>query len=364
MSNTTELQTVSATVGAGILPPPPPAPFTVASSPPNVITQAPLLPHVAVPVPQTATGAANPFASSMENPWSPTQTPPKRTGPGRLRRAVSWLMVLGLLAGAGYAGVRYGPELVALATVDDSIDETSAPLAFPDVFPVPIRSATFTVERADPVHGRQFYDVSTDFETNISRIVVDRGDAPHLEILTVFDQAVIRRIDQPTWYRIDRGVFPLDAGSGRIRWVRTIDELVPPSLRQALTIDRSTESSVGTTATRRLRISIDSAALIQATTIVVPTAPADGTPAPPPPPPAVTLPPGVVLPTGTDPVGDLRIEIWVDSAGIVRKAILPLALGGETITVTSFSADPWLPPFPSEEMIQPLTAGALFDLGL
>jgi hypothetical protein len=364
MSNTAELQRVTTTVGAGNFPPPPPVAPSAAPVPPNVIDQTPLLPTVAPPVPRPATAPASPFASSMDNPWSTAPTPPKRTGPGRIRRAFSWLVVLGLLGGAGYAGVRWGPDLVALATGDDTIDEPAAPLAFPDVVPVPIRSATFTVERVDPVRGRQITDVSTDFETGISRLVLDRGDAPDIEILTVFDQAVVRRIDQPTWYRLDRGALPADAESGRLRWVRTIDELIPPALRPTVTIDRATESTVDTTMTRRLLMTVDPSTLVQVTTPVVPTAPADGSPAPPPAPPAVTLPPGVALQIGTDPIETLRIEAWVDSTGVVRKSIMPAALGGETITVTSVSADAWLPPFPTDEMVMPLTAAVLLELGL
>ena len=58
------------------------------------------------------------------------------------------------------------------------------------------------------------------------------------------------------------------------------------------------------------------------------------------------------------------MEIWVDDSGIVRKSVLPAELGGETITVTSVSPDAWEPAFPTPDAVQPLTAQALFRLGI
>ena len=54
----------------------------------------------------------------------------------------------------------------------------------------------------------------------------------------------------------------------------------------------------------------------------------------------------------------------MDDTGIVRKSIMPPQLGGETITVTSVSADPFQPIFPTPDAVSPLTAEVLFRLGL
>jgi hypothetical protein len=120
---------------------------------------------------------------------------------------------------------------------------------------------------------------------------------------------------------------------------------------------------VGTLPARRLLLSIDPSTLAPVAPAVALAAPTDGT-VPDRPPAPTQLPPGVALRAGTDPVESLRAEVWVDEAGIVRKSITPPALGGETITITSLSGDPWQPPFPAEETIQPMTAGTLFELGL
>jgi hypothetical protein len=327
-----------------------------------------MLPQVAAAVPRPATApTANPFAS-MTDQWSPAPTPqrpPARKGRGR--RGVTWLLVLAVIAGVAYAGFTYGSELMELATGDDSIDEPSAPLVFPTATatPIAIRTATFTVERQDSLRGPQRYEVTSDFDRGLSRVVIDRGDAPDLEVLTVFDQAVIRRVDEPTWYRLDRGNFPVDSEFGQARWIRTLDQLVPPSIRGSVTIDRATDSTVGAIATRRLLMSVDPATIVQATTPTVPAAPVDpSAEAVAPAPVAPVLPAGVTLQVGTDPVEALVIEAWIDDTGIVRKSIMPAELGGETITIMSLSPDEWQPVFPTEDMVQPLTASALFNLGL
>ncbi len=199
-----------------------------------------------------------------------------------------------------------------LATGDDATDEPAAPAAFPTaaIAPTPIRTATFTVERPDALRGPQKYEVTSDFENGISRVVIDRGDAPDVEVLTLFDQAVIRRVDQPNWYRLDRGAFPVGLESGRIRWIRTIDELIPPLLRGATTISEATESTVGTEPARRLVLTIDPAAITQASA----TAP--------------VLPPGITLEPGTAGVGavggggvggQLRNRPQVGDAGRTRR---------------------------------------------
>ena len=327
-----------------------------------------MLPQVVAAVPRPATApTSNPFASMSEQ-WSPhptPQRPPARKGRGR--RGVTWLLVLAVIGAATYAGFTYGSQLMELATGDDSIDEPAAPTVFPTATatPIPVRTATFTVERQDSLRGPERYEVTSDFDRAISRVVIDRGDAPDLEVLTVFDQAVIRRVDEPTWYRLDRGDFPIDSELGQARWIRTLDQLIPPSIRGSVTIDRATESTVGTVATRRLLMSVDPATIVQATQPAVAAAAVDpGAEAVAPPPATPVLPAGVTLQVGTDPVESLVIEAWIDDTGIVRKSIMPPELGGETITITTLSPDEWQPVFPTEDMVQPLTASALFNLGL
>ncbi|MGA7758994.1 MAG: hypothetical protein WBL31_04915 [Ilumatobacteraceae bacterium] len=370
MPNTTELHAVPAGASAesGFPPPPPPPPARPVPTPPNQVDQAPMLPQVAAAVPRPATApTANPFATMSEQ-WSPNPTPqrpPARKGRGR--RGVTWLLVLAVIGGATYAGFTYGSQLMELATGDDSIDEPAAPTVFPTATatPIPVRTATFTVERQDSMRGPQRYEVTSDFDRAISRVVIDRGDAPDLEVLTVFDQAVIRRVDEPTWYRLDRGNFPVDSEFGQARWIRTLDQLIPPSIRGSVTIDRATESTVGTAATHRLLMSVDPATIVQAAQPAAAAAPVDpGAEAIAPPPATPVLPAGVTLQVGTDPVESLVIEAWIDDTGIVRKSIMPPELGGETITITSLSPDEWQPVFPTEDMVQPLTASALFNLGL
>ncbi len=379
MQNTTELHAVPAGARADSgfpppPPPPPPAPAQAVPTPPNQVNQAPMLPQVVAAVPRPATAPpANPFATMSEQ-WSPKPTPqrpPARKGRGR--RGVTWLIVLAVIGGLTYAGFTYGSQLMELATGDDSVDEPAAPAVFPTATatPIPVRTATFTVERQDSLRGPERYEVTSDFDRAISRVVIDRGDAPDLEVLTVFDQAVIRRVDEPTWYRLDRGNFPVDSDLGQARWIRTLDQLIPPSIRGSVTIDRATESTVGTVATRRLLMSVDPAAVVAATAPTVPPAPVEagldtgvgveaGAAAPATP----VLPAGVTLQVGTDPVESLVIEAWIDATGVVRKSIMPAELGGETITITSLSPDEWQPVFPTEDMVQPLTASALFNLGL
>lgn len=347
MSNTTELSTLATEPGG--FPPPPPAPGVApVVAPPNQISQAPMLPYVAPPVPRPATApAANPFASSMNQQWAPTPGPVRQPRSGKARRFFSWLLVLAIIGGVTYVGFTYGSDLMELATGDEGTNEPPAPATYPTaaLAPAPIRTATFTVERPDALRGPQKYEVTSDFESGISRVVIDRGEAPDVEVLTLWDQAVIRRVDQPNWYRLDRGAFPIGSESGRIRWIRTIDELIPPLLRGATTITEATESTVGTESARRLVVTINPAAITQASA----TAP--------------VLPPGITLEPGPAGVDELTVEVWVDNAGIVRKSVMPVELGGETITVASMSPDAWQPVFPTEDMIAPMTASALFNLG-
>lgn len=362
MQNTTELEVVS--VGGGGFPPPPPvAPSAAPPAPPNQISQAPMLPQVSVPVPRPATApSANPFASSLNEPWSPRPAPSKKAGKGSARRAFSWFLILAVIAGLTYVGVTYGSELMELAKGDEAVDEPAAPLAFPTAVaaPMPVRTATFTVERPDGFNGPQRYEVTTDFDSGVSRVLIDRDGAPDLEVMSVFDGAMIRRVDQPIWYQLDRGVFPVDSEFGRIRWIRTLDELLSPEIRQGATIDRASESTVGTDAVRHLVVSLDPAVLARIANPAPGVPGPDGTAAPAPP----GLPAGLTWLPGTDGAEALKIELWIDGSGTVRKSIFPAALGGETITVTSVSSEPWQPLFPTSDVISPLTAAALFDLSI
>ena len=327
---------------------------------PGQISQAaPMLPAVTAQVPRPATADATPFTMAMfESPV--TSRTGRSTRSGGFRRGVIWLIVLAVLGGLAYAGVTYGPDVVERFTGADAMDGPSAPL----VYPVPtapamaVRTATFTVSEPDPFGGTQNYEVTADFESGVSRVVVPRADTPDLEILTLWDQAFIRRIDEPTWYTLPRGEFPIDFPLGRARWIRTLDELLPPAFRQITTIDDANESSVGTDPARRLVVSIDSALLLQTQTAAS-TPTADGSP-----PPAAPLPTGITVQPGLDGVDSFTMEIWVDDAGIVRKSVLPVELGGETITVTSVSPDAWELLFPTPDAVQPLTAQALFRLGI
>jgi hypothetical protein len=76
------------------------------------------------------------------------------------------------------------------------------------------------------------------------------------------------------------------------------------------------------------------------------------------------LPPGIIVQPGMDGIESLSMEIWVDDTGLVRKSVMPAALGGETIEVTSVSPDAFEPAFPTPDSVQPLTAQILFRLGL
>lgn len=273
---------------------------------------------------------------------------------------MSWLFLVAVLGGLGYAGVMYGPDLVERVQGSAEDNGPSAPLVFPTATtaPTPVRTATFVVSQPDPVDGIVSYEVTADFESGVAQVVIPRTDAPGLEILSVWDQAFIRRVDDAVWYSLPRGDFPVDFSMGRSRWVRTLDELVPPAIRQFTTIDEATDSAVDTLPAHRLVVSADPVRLVQAQTAAT-TPTADGS-APPPAP----LPPGITVQPGLDGVEGLTMEIWIDDAGIVRKSVMPAQLGGETITVTSVSADPWEPLFPTPDTVQPLTAQALFRLGI
>ena len=293
---------------------------------------------------------------------------PSRRG-GGLRRQLKWLSVLAIVGGITYAGFTYGPGLVERANGTDENNGPTAPLVYPipTATPAAVRTATFTVSELDSFGGTQTYEVTADFESGITHVVIPRTDIPDLEILTLWEQTLVRRIDEPTWYSLPRGDFPVDFSLGRSRWVRTLDELVPPDFRQFTSIDEANESSIETAPARRLVVSADPQRLMQAQTAAA-TPTDDGSPAPAPPlPPGITVQPDITTTEGTegtDGTDTLSMEIWVDDTGLVRKSVMPPQLGGETITVTSVSPDAFQPVFPTPESVQPLTAQVLFRLGL
>ncbi len=319
-----------------------------------------MLPTVTPAVPRPANADASPLTAAMFATMNPEPARKPSRGGGGIRRAMSWLFLLAVLGGLAFAGVMYGPELVERATGSDENNGPSAPLVYPmpTAPPTAVRSASFTVSELDGFGGTQTYDVTADFESGVTHVVIPRADTPDLEILTLWDQTFMRRVDEPTWYTLPRGDFPIDFSLGRSRWVRTLDEMVPLAFRQFTTIIEANESSVETTPTRRLVVSADPARLIQAQTAAA-TPTADGSP-----PPAPPLPPGIMVQPGIDGIESLTMEIWVDDNGLVRKSVMPAELGGETITVTSASPEPFEPVFPTPDGVEPLTAQALFRLGL
>lgn len=350
---------------------------------PQHVRVAPRLPPaVAMPSPAPVT-LTIPSAIPME-PSSPVQRPGRR--PGGFRRFLSWTLVLGMLGGLTYAGIVYGPELVARATGEEVIDEPSLALVYPTptLAPVTVRTATYRVERRTEAGTLEQYTVTTDFESGVARVTIDDGEQADLEVLSVFGNSLIRRVDESTWWSLPRGDFPIDASMGRARWVRTLDEVLPPAIRSSTTIERATRSSIANEPTTRLLVTVEPRHFVpppeaplpppsdqpaDATDAAVappapaPPAPAPAQPAPAQPaPPVAVVPPGMTLLPGTDLTVPLEIELWVDGAGLVRKIVLPAELGGETITVTSVSPDAFEPLFPELEMIQPLSADALYRL--
>jgi hypothetical protein len=360
---------------------------------PSPVADTPLLPHVpaAVPLPPSAPTmpAANLFMTAMNPPpgFANHAAPLKKS---RFKRFVGIVLMLGLVGGAVAGGMVYGSDLMELAKGEAGQSEPAAPLSFPiATMPLPqMRTASFVVENDGAAPGARLYDVTIDFDTGVAQVIIDRGDEPALEVLTIFDDAIIRRVDEPTWYRLDRGVFPVDTDQGRERWVRTLDELIPAAMRSATTITDSTESVLDNETMRRLVVSIDPTALTRtpppvaagappaADVAPVEAAPAEPipgeapiAPAPPVDVPAVELPPEAVpawltLASGADPTTPVSLQMWIDRSGVVRKIVSPPELGGETIFVVWTSPEPWLPAFPGAELVQPLTASALFSLGL
>ncbi len=344
--------------------PPPTVTMPAAAAPAT-----PQLPRIipATPSAGSAAAAASPFAFSAASMMpSPSGAQRKQQAKGGgTRRFVSRVVMLAILGGIVFAGVKYGPELMDRAQGDSTNSEPEAPLAFPAVTPgqAPVRTADLVVERPTQDGSTIRYEVTNDFETGVSRMLIDRATMPDIEVLAVFDQANLHLVDQPHWWSTPRGEFPFIGGPERERWVRTIDDYLPADLRPFVTIDESTESVLGTETMRHLVVSIDSVAVATnraantvdpATGLEVPPAAAA---------PGEFVPPSVVAST-PEAVAPVRVELWVDANGIIRKLIEPAELGGGTLTVVSVSDEAFNPTFPAAEAVVPLTASYLVDFAL
>jgi hypothetical protein len=378
---------------------PPPANDAVAAAPSPVLLSGPAavlsldpslmpLPHslpalpavAATPIQNTAAaalGAAGKSPLSLDGfDFSTPQT--SRTKPGQqggLKRTISRLVLLGILGAGGYFGYTKGPALYdqyIRKTADSAAGEADAPQTFPTapVVPLQIRTAEFTLAGLNGSPDTE-YSVTIDFETNVSRVVVTRDQGPNLEVLTFGDAAVVRQAGATQWYQVQRGAFPLDDRLERADWVRTLDELLPLQSRSGVVIDRATESEIAGIPARHLQLSIDPA-LLPMPEIPLPTIdPATGLPV------AESLAVTPAAPLGVDglPVvpanpataaaaAPVQIEIWVDANGLVRQITGAPQLGAEKITVVSTTDQAYVPPFPPQEQVLPLTASVLVELGM
>lgn len=340
---------------------PPPISNTRTADPSDGVGPLPRLPDVVLATPAPAGGS---FAAATL-PTVRVGGSTRRRTKGGVRRFVRWTVVLGSLGGLAYGGIVYGPELIARAR-GTYIDEPTVALAFPtpSLTPAVVRTATYNVEHYTEAGALEEFTVTADFESGISLVTVDSSGGIGMEVLSVLDDSFIRRDNEPLWWSLPRGTFPVDPWQEKSRWVRTLDEVIPADLRATATIKRATESSVGDVPTTRLLVSVDPQRLapppppppVAASSVAEVDAP------PPPLLPPVPLPPGMRLRPEADLDAFIDIELWVDESGLVRKLILPEELGGETITITSASADPFTPVYPAADEVRPMSADALFNL--
>ena len=353
-----------------------PATDPVPSAMPSIISRpaAVLTPdHVVLPVDHGALRLPDVVATPSTNPTTAVLSsapdigeparpvaPAKRTN-RRVGRAVVALAVLG---GLGYVGATYGPGLYDDYVTDSGTDEPAAPMSFPRVRAggADVRTATFVLDGfatgSDAVDTIT-YTITVDFETNVSRVIVDRESAPDLEVLTFSDDALVRRIDSEVWFQLDRGSFPFDEQLRRTDWVRVVDDLLPVDQRAGVVIDESTDAEIGGVPTRHLTVTLDPSALrpaqpevLDPMAAIAAAAGADGSfvdPVAPPP------------PADGEPV---RIELWIDGEGVVRKSVGTEVLGAQSITILETTSDPWIPDYPSEAQVDEITAASLIELGL
>ncbi|MGI9645972.1 MAG: hypothetical protein ACR2O6_11755 [Ilumatobacteraceae bacterium] len=385
-------------------PPPPPAvpqpeqsnryvpPETPQYRPPAAQPAQPLMPSVPPVAAAMPPAAHQPVQTGALPDFSAISAPPPKKKKGLVGRFFKTLFVLALLGGIAAAGIVYGPtayDEIRARTSDEEPEappEPDAPLAFPVVTApiIDVRNATFVLDDTGPdaEGSTRRYEITTDFETKITRVVIERSDLPTLEVLTFLDQAVVRRMGDETWYRTPRGQFPLDDQLERTRWVRYVDELIPVENRVYASIEESTTANLGGERMRRMVVSIDPTLLagpaissdsFDAPPIAVaptldaavdkalsdqPDTPVDPSTAPA----GIPVDQPVVGPRGT--VAPVSLELWIDARGLIRQLVAPDVLGDETLTIVAVSPDEWIPVFPVEEQVQPLTASALVELGL
>ena len=278
----------------------------------------------------------------------------RRRRGSRLRRVALLVAVAGLGA-TGWWGATHRDELTERwrqLRGEEVAAEEPAPLAFPSELgdASAIRTAEVVLTGVIGGDGVE-YRVRADFVSGVSRVEVLRPAGPDLEVLTFGDRAVVRRMDGGPWYATDRGNFPLERVE-RTDWVRTMDELLPRDARIAADIRSSTRAFVADVETRHLVLDVDPAALGAAP--VDPMAPG-----------AIAASRDGVAPAGTEPGEDaVRVEVWIDELGLVRRVTGAPRLGAEEVTVVSTGTEPWAPTYPSEELVQPLSATALLELGI
>ena len=333
--------------------------------PTGMVAMVPQLPRVAPPAPTPLpTTAPSPFAFSAASTTPPPSGPRKQNQGGGGRKFASRLLLLAALGGITFAGVKYGPALMDRAQGDTTDSEPAAPLVFPVVAPpaVPARTATFVVEQPAEDGSTIRYEVTNDFETGVSRMLIDRTASPDVEVLAVFDVANLHLVDDPTWWAMPRGEFPFPVPSEREQWIRTVDDYFPVPMRSYVTIDQSTESVLGDESMRHLVVTIDADAMVKdvAAGVIDPTTGLQ-IPATPPGPGAFVPPVSVA---GTELIEPVTVEMWVDSSGMIRKLVEPPILGGRTITLVSLSDQAFEPAFPAPETTAPLTAGQLTQFAL
>lgn len=291
----------------------------------------PTLPEVVLPVPVTPSSSPVTATSSYGTglgPGLPAAGQPvrrQRDVAGGVRRFVARVFMLAIVAAIAAAGAVYGPELVDRFRDGDDAptsvgDEPPAPLVLPPspATPPVVRTATVGIERVFANGGRtESTTMTADFETGATRTVFDRV-AQDVEVLTLFDDAVVRPLNAPVWYKLSRGTFATGATLDRNTLVPTIDVVVPPEQRATTLISAATFSSIAGIPVTHLVLQVNGA----------------------------------------------PVEIWVDNDGLVRKQIRETTLGTETTTVTDVSAEAWLPEFPQPDQVQPITAAGLVELGL
>ena len=319
-----------------------------------------MLPTVAAQVPRPATTSTSPFANAMFEPipTAHAQSPKRRSG---FRRSVTWLLVLAIIGGLAYAGFTYGPELIEKYTGADENNGPAAPLVFPMPIAPPVAVRECNVHRRRTRRVRWHTELRGDSRLRVRHHPHRHSSHGHAGPR---DPDPLGSVVHPE----DRRTDVVHAASRRLapstsRWAAADGSARSTNScrRQSARSRRSTRQPSHSWAPSRPVGSwcrpTPPGSCRPRTAATTPTA--DGSP-----PPAPPLPPGITVQPGLDGVEDPTMEIWVDDTGIVRKSIMSPQLGGETITVTSVSGDPFQPVFPTPDAVSPLTAEVLFRLGL